>query len=288
MKNALVHNYNLLDPKIFFYERKTFVVDNNNKYELVKLDSQYQFEALKDISNELRSENYGQIIKTINNTPTMEYNRKIYALIKKNNVSKSIIEILDEESNRNISIDSSKTKNTSWFELWCKKNDNIEYTYKLTKGKNKIIDESIAYFLGMAETAIAYYKEIDNTEKRLTISHRRVEEIDNPLNIIIDEKERDVSEYLKYIFFNNKNYYNEIKSVNELIIKHQLSYEKIYARMLYPTFYFDELEKYDTDRNSLQTISKIVSRVDEYERYLNYLHRFFSQKKVIKKIDWLS
>ena len=79
-----------------------------------------------------------------------------------------------------------------------------------------MIDESSDYYIGMAETAISYIKyNIQQTDNNLTICHKRIknDEMSNPMNLVVDHRERDISEYLKYIFINQENNLNTINRI---------------------------------------------------------------------------
>lgn len=182
---------------------------------------------------------------------------------------------------------------SNWYFLWSKKNDYFEYQINHIYGKYYLIDESIDYYLGMAETAISYikYNNLDSTDtaENLVVCHRRVteEDIYNPLNIVIDSKERDIGEYLKYIFFNKS--YDEQKIID--IINNSRcnknGYHRLYARLLYPSYYFDIYEEIINENVSEDELKKIVDRVDEYEVYLQKIFEIIYQKTEIKKVDWI-
>ncbi len=289
MKNMLIYNYNLINPRIYYTGNKIHIIANGEKYELICVDNLAQIRIFDKITNNELSKNYDQVVKTNANKTTVEHRNKKYILMKKSNPQKRILDILEEETMNSKNYNPKENNNGTWYDLWCEKNDRIEQIYKSTKGKDKLVDESIDYFLGMAETAIAYYKNANfTTSRNLTITHRRINEINNPLNLVVDEKERDVSEYLKYIFFKQKNYEQDLQRIEELITFANLSYEKVYARMLYPTYYFDELEKLSENKSVRKELIKIIEKTDEYEEYLKKIYERFSTKTAIKKVDWLN
>ena len=289
MKNMLIEMYNLKNPKLQFFGDKIHIVDNEQRYELECINNNEQINIINDICSTNYPKNLNQIIKSVKNEIIIEYNAKKYILTKKEKNTKKLLEIIKENLSDVKKFNIDKIKYSDWFFLWIEKNDKTMNIYKLNNIRDNTIDESIMYFFGMAETAITYYKNIEKTtNKDLIVSHRRVKEIKNPLNIVIDQKERDIAEYIKFIFIERKIYYNQFDEINEIILKNNLSYEKIYSRVLYPTFYFDELELYLQQNKKKDKLLEYLKRVDEYEQYLKLIHKIFSEKVSIKKIDWIN
>ena len=144
----------------------------------------------------------------------------------------------------------------------------------------------------MTETAISYinYNQQNNNNEEYYLSHKRINENDfsNPLNVILDYKERDYAEYLKYLFFSN-----EYKKVNieEIIKKYKLTYSgaiKLYSRLLYPEYYYDLYEKIIRKEIKEIELKKILIRIDEYELYLKKIYDILENNNiVIPQIEWL-
>ena len=57
-----------------------------------------------------------------------------------------------------------------------------------------------------------------------------------------------------------------------------------FARMLYPTYYFDIYEEIITDREKEEKLLKILDKVNDYENILKQIYR---QIKNLPTIDWL-
>lgn len=142
---------------------------------------------------------------------------KNYVLIKK----RKKIQPLNYIINQNKVILSynliNKILRTNWTKLWTNKIDYIEYQILHIESKYKLLRNSIWYYIGLGENGVQYIKDNDltkNTSTEYVISHRRINdfnELSNPLNIIVDHKSRDVSEYLKYLFIKKEYDYEEIK-----------------------------------------------------------------------------
>ncbi len=157
----------------------------------------------------------------------------------------------------------------------------------------KLLRSSINYFIGMAENAISYvnhtFNQIKPSQINLVISHKRIkkEDFNNPLNLIVDHRSRDIAEYLKYLFFNNCYDYVEIKKLFEKLSLDQFSYQLIYARLLFPTYYFDLYDNIINRNTSEEEILTIIKRVEEYEDYLENIYTIINNFKQIEKVNWL-
>ena len=176
-------------------------------------------------------------------------------------------------------------KKLNWREQWIKKKDYLEFFFdKNIKGKYEIIDESINYYFSMIELAIYYLKEYDNYYDYNYIQHKIV--FDNTFfnknTIMEDVKERDFSEYLKYLFY-NKNY--NINDSYKLIdnSRNGFNYDLIVARMIYPSYYIYYLEKVIIENEELDKLVYIVQKSSEYEEYVRLIVDRIN-KKINKKI----
>ena len=114
----------------------------------------------------------------------------------------------------------------------------------------------------------------------------------NPCNIKLDVKERDFSNYLKYLFFSNK--YKDIY-IDKIIIKNLNNYNfnLILARLIYPDYYFNLLDElidnnYIFNNNIFDEIKNIILLVDDYELYISNIYRVLLENKVIKKVDFIN
>ena len=126
------------------------------------------------------------------------------------------------------------------------------------------------------------------------ISHKvlrptdKVDSLYNPLNIIYDYRVRDVAEYIKNSFWtDNHNIYNEL---NNYLYKNNLSLNEVkllISRILFPSFYFDLYEDIFNYNKDEKILNNIISRIDEYEEYLNSIIIYFKRFYPIDEIEWL-
>ena len=164
-------------------------------------------------------------------------------------------------------------------------------TYSSYRNKNKVIDNSIDYYFGLLESSICYLNEFNYENVNLYVQHAKMSYFDyfNPFNIRIDVKERDFSNFLKYIFFDDK--YNEsyIRSIIEKNINNY-DFNLVVARLIYPDYYFDLFDDYliNSDDKTLDLIKKIVNRVDEYEKYIYMICNYVKLNIQIKNVDYLN
>ena len=294
MKILLMYNYNMYEPTIYRADNQTYIKDKQKRYLLYEVQSEEELNELYILLNKyFPKNNLYKIVKTKSDALFVQYYNKKLVLIEimkqgvdRENQLKEMLELPSVEYSK-YNLDRS-----NWYYLWSKKNDFTEYKYTYQKGKSKILDESIDYYMGMAETAISYLKimqdENINTQN-LYLSHKRIElkELYNPLNIVVDYKERDISEYLKYLFYNEQENNININEIINIVQNYNLQPERIYARLIYPTYFFDICEKFDTEKNFENDLKKIIYNADKYEQYLKIIYNEFSKKFSIKKIDWL-
>lgn len=281
MKNILMYNYKeLYNPIIYKKDGIYYIKNENITYKLIKIINYNELEEIYQLlkNNNLHNQ-YDEIIKTNDNKLCISYKNELYTLLKeKRNIR--TIRYQNIQITNKISIDRSNWKN-----LWIIKNENIRKLLE-TNDEYKIINESFEYYYGLAENAIQYLEE-DNLVKTIT-SKRIKDNMDNsPINIVIDTIERDIAEKIKYLFF----YKNEkidliINNIRKIEIK-KLNINRLYARLLYPTYYYDYLEKVINKELPENSIKSIINKNIEYEILLKEIYKLINKEKKTKKIDWL-
>ena len=253
-----------------------------------------RIQELEQIENLIKdNKNFDQIIRNINSKLMTNINGKNYLLLEKSNKKTSIEdELLNYykvllPSQLYFNID-----RTDWVYLWSEKIDYIEYQKIHLKGEYPLLEESINYFIGMAENAIMYvrncFKE-DNNLDDLVLSHKRIisKEFNSPINLIVDHRSRDISEYLKYLFFTNDYDYIKINQYLQKLNLNSYMYKLLYGRMLFPTFYFDKYDDIVNKNKSEKEILAILKKVEAYEDFLKNIYLIINQNTAIKKVDWL-
>lgn len=173
-----------------------------------------------------------------------------------------------------------------WHELWMQKVDFYEKHVQTVTSER--IKHSFFYYIGLAENAIAFYQMIKK-ESPLYISHGRMNndfDFWNPTNFVVDYRVRDIAGYVKKLFFEGD---LEISDLYLYFYKTNFQgqdYLLFYARMLYPSYYFDCYDRIVKGESDDCLISYFEKRED-YERLLKELYYFFSRFLFLPKIDWI-
>jgi len=172
-----------------------------------------------------------------------------------------------------------KKRKLDWLNLWIKKSDYIAYCCDSIRKKYSIIDESIDYYIVMMEMAIYYIKEYSDYYDYVYIQHNII--MDNNTYIKEDIKERDFSEYLKYLFY--KKY--DFDYISNLLEKNsnRFNYYLVGIRLLFPSYYLFYLERIIIDNKDYDKLIEVVNCTLEYEKYLKRVIGVIN-KFLIKKI----
>lgn len=293
IKQYIEYYYNLENiniTKIKEYYRFDY---KNTNYLFMPL-TRYPIEILQ-INRVINNDaNYDNIVLNIKNQLITYIDGKNYILVRLsknsanynlyNQIEKSKIVYLPNEM-----ID--KITKTNWDILWSKKIDYIEYQLNNLDNDN-IVFNSVWYYIGMAENAISYVNETLSlsSNHRLYVSHKRINEqfFNNPLNLIVDYRSRDISEYLKYMFLKKEYDYIEIKEKLQKLNLDEFLCRMIYGRLFFVTFYFDIFDSVmNGNKENKLLLRNIINRADEYEDYINSIYDILAQIKKIPRIGWV-
>lgn len=305
MEQFLKYFYDIYIDNIYKKDNKYYFYKDNSLFCVVK---NYRLpEELKDILEicyEMQNRfPVSQIVFNKFGQISSDYDNNNYILLKINTSMSSDITINDIIKINNslfLNKDKKELYRNNWAKLWESKVDYFEYQIKELGRNKKIILNSFSYYIGLAENAISianicelYNK--DNMNEKVVLSHRRINypcmeyEFYNPLEYIFDIQVRDVSEYLKSMFFyTDKNH--TIKELKNYLLSTRLSnYEAnmLYARLLYPTYYFDIYEKVIEDLKEESELLDIINKVDEYELFLKEAYFELSRMYKIEQINWI-
>lgn len=302
MKNNIMYYYNLRIDNITQNNNNYYFTINNDNYcftiytrDIKESNEIYKLNKYMLSSNILvheiipNKDNY--VVTIINNIPYILY--KIY--INKN--KQLNINELTYLSNYTYQVDKILTRN-NWNVLWSTKIDYFEYQINQMGKKYPILVDTFAYFTGLAENAISYVKYTTletqmETSDNPVISHRKInnniEPLYNPLNIILDHKSRDIAEYIKLSFLNkNTNIYQELDSYFSSNYYSEYGLRLLYARIIYPSFYFDMYEQIIQGLRKESDLLNIVSLLDDYELYLKEMYYYLKKYHNIPEIDWIT
>ena len=297
-----MHSYYLIGDIIFEFIKNNYLINIDeyfykNNYIFYKNKNNYYFiSEVKNKKNLYKLYYYfinGYFYKIIFNKKgkfISTYQNKDYILLKyiKYNFK------LEDLIYKNKLALSNKKKLLTWRNIWIDRSNYIEEKYQKIINKYNIIDESIDYFYGLLEAAIYLLRDYQKYYDYLYLQHIFINYFDyyNPCNIKLDVKERDFSNYLKYLFFSNK--YKDIY-IDKIIIKNldNYNFNLILARLIYPDYYFNLLDElidnnYIFNNNIFDEIKNIILLVDDYELYISNIYRVLLENKVIKKVDFIN
>ena len=252
--------YNLKDINIYKKRDYIKIKEDNKEYILYKI---YNPQRIIEINNILKNQTeYYKIVKNINNEIITIYQDNYYVLLEIN--TKYLIQsnniILNNNEYSNYQINQS-----NWIYLWTKKND----YYESISINNNYIKETINYYIGIAENAIEFIKYNDIYTNNLFICNCNKNDLNNPLNIVLDCKEREVGELIKRDFF-----YNNISIENIRTNLGNYDIKKIIARLLYPNYYFDIVDEFINNKVDENKLKKILSKQTKYEELIKEISKY--------------
>ena len=269
--NYLNNNYG-----IYLYDR-----DLNDINEIYKLNLELYQKGLTAY----------EIILTKDNNILFNHDNKLYVLMKMPNIKNRIINFSDIIS-FNYIVDSKykKIDKSNWDIIWSNKIDFIDYQFKQLENKYSIISESIDYFTGIWENAITYFNSNKPEKNIKVVSHKRIDtntdlySFLNPLNFVIDYKERDASEYIKSYIMNKNfsvntfdNYLNSLDR-DSLIL--------LISRLLFPSYYFDIYEDVILSIKKEKELTLVLDKKDNILLLLKYIFNKYKNYN-IPYIEWI-
>ena len=306
MKDILKYNYNINDVEISEFKNfGTFILNNKKYYLLEYFRSEEELKDIILIVNEMINKglNYSRIILNNKNSYLTIVDERKYVLVEMGLDDSSelcVIDMLKYSNSLIVQNNKSILIRSNWGELWSKKVDYFEYQIRELGKDKKLVINSFSYFVGLAENAISYYNHTLKTLKptildKLCLQHRRIgypnnfRNYFNPINYVIDYEQRDIASYLKSMFF--KADYNEVLIELEAFLKNKrlslFGYQIFYARLIYPSYYFDIYEQIMEDKLTEDALLPYISKVDEYELFLKDVYYSLSKYANIERIEWL-
>ncbi|CDA60159.1 unknown [Clostridium sp. CAG:524] len=281
--------YNLFPDKIFRKNNSFYFFENNEKIVIKTLDS-IQIKNISELSDILKHDkNLSKIILNNENKEITEYKEKKYILL-------SVIVI-----NRRVYLDDLFLK----FENLAMKNadntDLLDMISKLVVIEKRMLEfnteylelqKSFDYFIGLAENSIQLINKIkfDNLKHVVVnisdIDEYNYEEINNIANLEFGNMEKSISAYIKYKIYMDTLNYDEIYS---LINNRMLNIELLYAYMLYPNFYFNDVIQIIDNCKKEKCIYKYIKYNNLYIKFMKYLYEELSDNiKSIGNNFWIN
>lgn len=297
MKNAIKYYYNLNVIDIHQINKIYKFHISNMRYLLCPITR--NIEEIRDIYElHLYLNTLGiychKIILNINNEIITTINEVSYILLIVGLENKKI-DIQDILYLSNVQVKENSFKRIqrkNWNLLWIDKVDYIEYQISQFRKKYPLIRESSDYYIGIVENCISLLNNINISNSILVVSHTRItkntttDEFYNPLNFIIDNKVRDISEYIKSLMLeedvmeNIKNYiyYNQLDKNNIMLL---------FIRLMYPSSYFDVCESIISNRLEEKNLNKIISANEKYENSIKKIYNYLRSISELPEVEWL-
>ena len=299
MKETIKYYYNVYPDSLIEIENGVYFYLNGYKYYFVKYDrNPEEIAFLVQISNDLFKKNIlvDTFIKSKDNTFFVSVNEKVYVLLRVNSIENDIYDLKDIiDFNNKLVAD--KQIHNNWANLWMKRVDSLESEISEYNNEYPLIRETFDYYVGLAENAISYFNdtliEEDIRTVKITLNHKTILTptysgfINNPLTFTFDYEVRDAAEYIKSSFFEGKFY---LEDFYEILKKNnsRASLRILYARLLYPNYYFNALEKVFVLDEEESKINKYIEKINNYEVFLNEIYKIINKKVPIPPIEWLN
>ncbi len=306
MKELLKNNYNVYDVEIIEKNEYSYFTFQDNKYYFVPyMRSEEEFKELVSLNEELlrKGISTAKFVLNLHNSYITFYQQKKYVLLLMPQNSDEEYNVLDMIHFADRLVVGSKKSilyRNYWAELWSAKADYFEYqVHQLGKDK-PIILNSFSYYIGLMENAIAYVNSTTKKYKlsineRITLQRKRVEfpnlalNYFNPIHYVIDIEVRDIASYFKSLFFNS--YEDLFTEVYAYLNRRKLGmygYQLLYARLMYPSFYFDIYEKVMEQELEESALLPIINKVEEYELFLKDVFFIISKYAPIERVEWIA
>lgn len=300
MKNFINYYYGLNIHDIYFSNEKYFFNSNQIKY-LFKVCNDSNIVAYyEDLSYQLEQYNYffSVVLNRDNNYITWIEN-KPYVLLKLSNINNDKISVFDIKTDMFLDVNNkvSILNRFPWIRLWERKIDYFEEWLFTKQNDYKAIYPLFHYFVGIAENALLYLKESEREEQkepsdRFVVSHARITinyelyDYYDPTNIIIDHASRDISEYIKSMFLHRVWDLDVMKKYLENHYFSKYGLRMLYARILFPSFFFDYLEEMIL-KNSDADLLYLENRADEFQSFIKDISLFLKENYNIPVISWI-
>lgn len=305
MKETLEYYYNLdIDNLEELDGKYHFKIENQDFFFVFYNRGLEELEDIIGVCNEmfLKGINVHEVIRNRDNSFLTKVNEYNYILFKVNNLSEEydIFDMVNISNKLVLNNNKSSLYRNNWGSLWSDKIDFFEYQVRELGVEKNVVKSSFSYYVGLAENAISY---VNNailkyggvSSGRIVLSHRRVFYPNyklnymNPLSFVFDLEVRDVAEYLKSMFFKKDIEYclDELKSYLSIRKLNIYEYHMFYARLLYPSYYFDVYDSVMNKNVNEEELVKIVKRSNDYEKFLKKTYLEISKYVRLDKIDWI-
>ncbi len=301
MKSDIEYFYNIKIEKLYNKENYYYFYYEFNTYYFIPTTRPIEdFQDIIKVENELANKGIfchqfinnkeGKIITVLDEI------KYVMLKIQMENEEIDLIDLAKFQNSLILTREKSKLYRNDWALLWSEKIDYFEYQIREIGKEKDLILNSFSYYVGLAENAISYVNNANENYLKdyiLTLSHKRIYypnyslNFYNPLAFIFDLRVRDVAEYLKQSFIKNSDPLLELKYYLKNNKLSNYEYHMLYARLLYPSYYFDLYEKIMANEIEENVLVDIISKTDEYEIFLKDVYNLICLYTPLTKVDWL-
>lgn len=226
-----------------------------------------------------------------------------YVLIRVQGILNEQFDVEDIVRFNNVVVDMDevgKVQRIEWKTLWEERLDFFEYQIREIGKDKKIVLSSFSYYLGLAENACMYLEKVMREVQpvdadKLVLSHLRLYYPNmkinflNPLNYTLDLRIRDICEYLKSEFFElgADRAMKDLAKYLSIVVLSPFELHLLYARMLYPSYYFDSYEDVMVLGAEETILLKYIDKIGEYESFLVTIKKYLEQFATLFEIGWI-
>lgn len=291
MKNVIYNYYDILVDELNKSDNNYFFYFNNELFlfylvlnDISVVENIYKYV----IENNIESFN---IVLNKEGNLFADVDKKKYVLLKIKGILKYEVKF-DEFKYYPIN-----SNGVNWGNLWSERLDYYEVQIRELGIKYQTVLNSFGMFSGLAENAILYFnmtmEKFKDMDSSVGIVHNRVKypcylvDYYNPVNYVIDYSIRDIAEYIKsYVVSDDFDIDNVIMLINKMNLN-DLMFNLLYARLLYPTFYFDIFDKVILEDGKDSDVVPVLNKVDVYLNMLKILYQNFNNEYQMFRIEWL-
>lgn len=303
MKENILYAYHMEASHLKeFHDYSSFQFQGKTFYFTKLKRNQKEFQELLQVMQELLQKNIPILtfVQNVQGSFVTMVGSDAYVLmeVQEETIEYGLLDILDFQNKLVLNHRHSSLYRNEWANLWSQKVDYFEYQMH-ELGKNyPILLNSFSYYVGLAENAICYARNVRNSfpdiERPVVLSHRRVIypnvrlNFYNPLNLIFDLEVRDIGEYLKSMFFQEQEEaLIDLKAYIDLRKPDAYSSSMLFARLLYPSYYFDLHERIMEADEKEEKLLPIIDQVEAYELFLKKAWNLLNSYSPIEPVAWI-
>lgn len=291
MKNFISYYYNLYVKTYKKREDNFEFRINDNNYRFIPFYG--DINKLSKVYLILKNNNKycHEIVFNRNNSMLTMYNEKTYILIKENSCLEKCITIGDIV---NYDLPVFDNYSLDWKNKWEVKVDYYEYQMSQMGFKYSLIKNSFDYYCGLTECAICLLNYISQSKINYSICHSRIRyneklcEFYNPVELIIDNRTRDIAEYIKINYINENITLDEVYNIIDGLYFKPDEIILLLSRLIYPSYYFDLYDKIIEGKIDESKIDMYIKKNAYYETFLKKTYLYLKQRYHLPEIEWLN